>query len=320
MPLCRNRAEALEQMQRVRENNVSMAIFCTASHWNTEAIIKAADDFARDNGIDCLPLTVAITFNYPHMQQAQRVTYSKKPELGLLSLVEFVKLLCGSEYSPYKRVMPLLHLDHASPKFDEWALYKGVEYLNSVMFDAQLFPLEENVRLTSEYVERFGNRVLVEGIMDELSVLGEMKAHDDDSYVPRAVDYVSKTGVDFLVADLGTEQQSAAAAGTFLRQRALDLTVGLGKAMLVLHGTSCLSDVQIRGLAGCGILRVNMWTRIAREAGQYAAENIAKNIDKIRAGSFEFAESNLYMRSSVERASEIMYRTLELLQYKNLGN
>ena len=215
MPLCRNRAEALEQMQRVRENNVSMAIFCTASHWNTEAIIKAADDFARDNGIDCLPLTVAITFNYPHMQQAQRVTYSKKPELGLLSLVEFVKLLCGSEYSPYKRVMPLLHLDHASPKFDEWALYKGVEYLNSVMFDAQLFPLEENVRLTSEYVERFGNRVLVEGIMDELSVLGEMKAHDDDSYVPRAVDYVSKTGVDFLVADLGTEQQSAAAAGTF---------------------------------------------------------------------------------------------------------
>lgn len=319
MPLCRNRAEALEQMQRIRENNVSMAIFCTASHWNTEAIIKAADDFARDNGIDCLPLTVAMTFNYPHMQQAQRVTYSKSPELGMLSLVEFVKLLCGSEYSPYKRVMPLLHLDHASPKFDEWALYSGVEHLNSVMFDAQLFPIDENIRLTSEYVQRFGDRILVEGIMDELSVLGEMKTHDDDSYVSRAVDYVAKTGVDFLVADLGTEQQSAASAGTFLRQRALDLTAGLGKAMLVLHGTSCLSDGQICGLADCGILRVNIWTRIAREAGQFAAENIARNIDKIRTGSFEFAESNMYMRSSVEHASEIMYRTLELLQYKNLG-
>lgn len=320
MPLCRDRAEALEQMQRIRENNVSMAIFCTASHWNTEAIIKAADDFARDNGIDCLPLTVAMTFNYPHMRQAQRVTYSKCPELGLLSVVEFVKLLCGSEYSPYKRVMPLLHLDHASPNFDEWALYKGVEHLNSVMFDAQLFPLEENIRRTSEYVERFGGKVLVEGIMDELSVLGELKSHADGSYVSRAIDYISKTGVDFLVADLGTEQQSAAAGGKFLRQRALDLTAGLGKAMLVLHGTSCLTDEQICGLSGCGILRVNMWTRIAREAGQYAAENINRNIGGIRAGEFELAESNQYMRSSVERASEIMYNTLELLQYKNLGN
>ena len=183
------------------------------------------------------------------------------------------------------------------------------------------YPIEDNIRMTSEYVSKYGDKVLIEGIMDMLSVLGEYQQHENDGYVPRALDYMARTGVDFLVADLGTEQQSSGVGKSqFLRQRALDLTAGLGgKSKLCLHGTSCLSDDQIRQLPECGIVRVNMWTRIAREAGQYAAKRLIERASRIEQGDFEATEGNQYLRDSIEKASEIMYGTLDLLQYSNLA-
>ena len=54
---------------------------------------------------------------------------------------------------------------------------------------------------------------------------------------------------------------------------AQDLTRNLGgEAKLVLHGTSSLSEDQMHDLAADGVIRVNMWTRIVREAGQVAAQ------------------------------------------------
>ena len=61
------------------------------------------------------------------------------------------------------------------------------------------------------------------------------------------------TGVDFFVADLGTEQQTTAVGGAkYDRERARRLTQALDRHMLVLHGTSCLTNDQVRGLADDG--------------------------------------------------------------------
>ena len=216
--------------------------------------------------------------------------------------------------------MVLPHVDHADPVRDKWALTEGLPYLASVMFDAQKYPPEENIALTSEYVRKYGKKVLIEGIMEELSVEGHARGKGDDRYVEKAVDYISRTGVDFLVADLGTEQQSSSIGkGRYLGDRARELTRELGRAMLVLHGTSCLSNKQMAELPRDGIVRVNMWTRIARESGQYAARKLMERMDKVRDGDFEASESRQYLFDSIEKAADIMEETLELLGYRNLG-
>lgn len=320
MSLSKSREESVEVIERLRKHKVSMAIFCTASHWNTEAILKAADDFARDHGIKDIPVAIAITCNYRHMSQAKRVTYSQSTQTGFLSIMDHIKRLCDDQYAPYKNVKVLTHLDHADPEYDSWALNEGIEYLSSVMFDAQRYPAAQNMEMTREYVKKYSDRILIEGIMDELSVLGKIQQHSGDDYAPRALEYVEKTGIDFLVADLGTEQQSTGVGKSrFLKQRALDLTKALGRSMLVLHGTSCLDDAQIADLPECGIIRVNMWTRIAREAGEYAAQRLMERADKIRQGDFEAVESRAYVIDSIEKASQIMYDALGLLQYRRLA-
>ncbi len=320
MSIVKNREQALEIIGNLAAKKTSMAIFCTASHWNTEAILLAASRFAEKNNIKDIPLAVAMTFTYPYMQQAKRVTYSKEPIAGFISVMEHLNALCGAKSSPYSNVTVLPHLDHAGPERDKWALTEGLPYLASVMFDAQKYPPEENITLTREYVKKYGSRILIEGIMEELSVEGHTQSVRDDRYIEKATDYISKPAVDFLVADLGTEQQSSSVGkARYLKERARELTRSLGREMLVLHGTSCLSPGQMSSLTEDGVVRVNMWTRIAREAGQYAAEKLTERIDKVRDGDFESVESRQYIYDSIEQAAAIMEEVLGLLGYMNLS-
>lgn len=319
MPFIKERSKALEIFSALAEKKISMGIFCTASHWNTEAVIKAASDFAGERGIKNIPVTIAMTYNYRHMSQATRITYSKNPQTGFLSVYDYVKRLTDGAYAPYPNVCALLHLDHADPEVDEWALEEGAKYLTSAMFDAQRYPVKKNIEMTKSYVERHGKDIIIEGIMDELSVLGSIKTHDGD-YAARAVEYFGSTGIDFLVADLGTEQQSTAGTGvSFLRDRALEMTKALGgKPRLVLHGTSSLDEAQMRELPHCGIARVNMWTRIVRESGQYAGRLLRERAEQIEKGEFEATEANRYIRDNIEYAAGFIVRMLDQLGYGRL--
>src|SRR5581483_5853844 len=260
----------------------------------------AGQRFAEKHRLSQVPLAVAMTYTYPFMPQAKRMTYSGDARAGFLSN------------------MP--HLDHADPRRDTWALTEGVPYLATVMFDAQKYSFEDNLTWTRDYVQTYGKRVLVEGIIEELSVGGQKQAVQRDDYVAKAVQYVHETGVDLLVADLGTEQQSDRVGGAhYLKDRARALTASLGgEAKLVLHGTSCLSADQMQNLASDGIVRVNMWTRIARESGQYAARQLIARRDAIERGDFEATESRQYLHDSMERAAEIMIDVMETIGYPNL--
>ena len=75
----------------------------------------------------------------------------------------------------------------------------------------------------------------------------------------------------------------------------------------------------MQNLAGDGIIRVNMWTRIAREAGQYAAQQLIARQSAIEAGDFEATESHQYLINSTERAAQIMVEVMELIGYPNLS-
>ncbi len=319
MALVTERTPAEQIIRRFVENSVPLAVFCTASHWNTEAILLAAKRFGEKHGIKSIAVAVAMTFQYVEMPQAKRIVYCGDPAAGFISNMEHLRALCGAPDSPYASVTVLPHLDHAHPVRDRWALTEGIAYLASVMFDAQSYKLEENIRLTAEYVRDFGSEVLIEGILDILAVSGRREAQSgksNEDYGERVASYLNETGVDFIVADLGTEQQSiATGTAQYLKKRAQAITRRLGSPKLVLHGTSCLTPTQITTLGSDGIIRFNMWTRIAREAGQAAAEKLVARMDKIQQGDFEATESRAYLHDSIERAAEIMEEVLGLLGY-----
>ncbi len=318
MPVITGRSNALKVIENVRSKGASMPIFGTASHWNTEAILLAAKKFCDKYQVEKVPVAVSMTFNYRYMAQAQRITRSANARLGFISVMENLKVLCNTPGSPYANIEVLPHLDHADPEADIWALTEGSEYLASAMFDAQTRTPEENRRLTSEYVANYGKKLLVEGIMEELSVSdihGKTDAAIDD-YPQRAVEYIKATNVDFLVADLGTEQQAAHTNSKYLKDRAQELTSALGKPMLVLHGTSSLDTKEFAGLPGDGVIRVNMWTRIAREAGQYAASNLFRRAPELYANNFEAADSKQYIMDNIDKASDMMLGVFEKLNYQ----
>jgi fructose-bisphosphate aldolase class II len=320
MTLITRRDEALEYTRLFRQRGASMAIFCSAAHWNTEAILLAGQQIAEKHHLAQVPLAVAMTFTYPYMPQARRITYSGDPRAGFLSNMAHLKALCDGPDAPYARVVVLPHLDHADPQRDRWALTEGLPHLATVMFDAQKYPFEDNLAWTREYVATCGDQVMVEGIIEELGVAGRTQAVQRDAYVEKAAHFVNETQVDLLVADLGTEQQSDRVGGVrYLKERAQALTASLGDARLVLHGTSSLSADQMQGLAADGVIRVNMWTRIAREAGQHAARKLIARKDAIEAGDFEAVESRQYLHDSTEAAAAVMAEVMELIGYPRLG-
>jgi fructose/tagatose bisphosphate aldolase len=321
MTFVTRREEALEHTQLFRDRGASMAIFCTASHWNTEAILLAGQRIAEKYNLDCVPLAVAMTYTYPYMAQCERITYSGNARAGFISNMEHLKVLCDGPDSPYPNIAVLPHLDHADPKTAKWALTEGLPYLATVMFDGQKYPLDDNTAWTRDYVETYGDQVLVEGIIEELTVAGVTQAVQRDAYIEKALTYMEATNVDFLVADLGTEQQSdVVGEARYLKDRASELTESLGSAKLVLHGTSSLTIEQMKGLAEDGVVRVNMWTRIAREAGQYAGRQLIARQEAIEAGDFEATESRQYLFDSIESAADIMVEVLEVLGYPLLGS
>jgi len=313
------RNQAKMTMDSAAAKGVSLAIFCTGSFWNVEAILRAADRYAREYHIKNIPVVVAMTANYDYMKQTHRVTRSRDSKVGLVAALEYCKLLCDGPYAPYPNVAVLPHLDHADPVADRWEMTEAVKYLASVMFDAQKYTYEENVRLTSEYVRQYGSRILIEGIVEGLSVSGEHEARQNEDYIERAVDFVRRTGIDYLVADLGTEQQSEGTQAKYLKDRAVRLTESLEKSMLVLHGTSSLKNSDINGLNGDGVVRVNMWTRIVRESGQYAAKNLVERYEKICANDFESCEARQYIDDNIDEAARIMYEVMGLLNYSALS-
>lgn len=80
-------------------------MFCTGSHWNTEAILIAADRFVKKHNIKNIPISLVMTFNYSHMPQAKRITKTEDAVIGSLSNMAHLKVLCEAEDSPYYKRM-----------------------------------------------------------------------------------------------------------------------------------------------------------------------------------------------------------------------
>ena len=135
-----------------------------------------------------------------------------------------------------------------------------------VMIDASTMPLEENIALTRQVVQRAHTQgISVEAELGHVG--GGQEVLDEDEQQARltpvheAERFVKETGVDALAVAIGT------AHGLYRVKPQLDLErlAQIRQAVklpLVLHGSSDTPDPQVRQAIEIGIDKVNVWTDV----------------------------------------------------------
>jgi fructose/tagatose bisphosphate aldolase len=229
-------------------------------------------------------------------------------------------ILCNRDFGTYRELRVLPHLDHADAEKEEWLWKEYLPDLATVMVDASLNDrsLEENIRLTKKMVDSYGKKIVIEGALQRPAVeghhaAGELAGADTDAdYAAQAKSYVQKTGVDLVVLELGAKQQ-ALGWSEYNSARARAVTGALGKSMIVLHGGSSIPLGQQATLGDDGILRFNIWTRMAREAAEAAAEAIVAQIADIRAGDrvqkYRLRYTEAHFDQQVKSLKEVLQAT-----------
>ncbi|MDI3481341.1 MAG: fructose-bisphosphate aldolase, class [Tepidanaerobacteraceae bacterium] len=167
------------------------------------------------------------------------------------------------EVASSSRIPVCIHLDHGAD-IDTVARYISLGF-TSVMLDASILPLSENIRATSQAV-KFAHAAGI-SVEAELGHVGVGLSDSDESIenfftVPSEVEeFVSKTGVDALAVAIGT------AHGPYRGQPKLDIDrlKEIARATdtpLVLHGGSLTPDEQIKAAIQAGISKLNIATEL----------------------------------------------------------
>ncbi|MCU1406615.1 MAG: ketose-bisphosphate aldolase [Glaciihabitans sp.] len=156
-----------------------------------------------------------------------------------------------------------LHLDHCP---DRAVITECLELgWNSVLFDASVLPVAENLRQTIEVVaeaRRFGAHV--EGEIE--AITGVEDGVGSDALAARqsldvSLDFIRRTGVDVFAPSIGN------AHGVYTRSPELDFDrvsdlVAAEPIPIALHGGSGMSDDQFRDLIARGCAKVNISTAL----------------------------------------------------------
>lgn len=278
MAIIKDPKEVEEIYDWLREENICLPAFCTESFSMTETILKAMHQLGVEYGIKSPPAIIAFTASYPYRPQSMNYTLARNSFLGFKAIIEDIKLFM-SDASPYKDIRLMIHLDHAQPEADRRILEEELDDLATVMFDASIFPLEENIKRTAQFVERTKNLVRVEGAVDEISVKGKSKL-SELTPVAMAEKFVRETGAYLIVPNLGTEQQSIESKAYYSPERARQISERVGKK-IVLHGTSCLTEKDLKNLVKDGIIRTNIWTALEKAGGEALANFFIRELGNI---------------------------------------
>jgi fructose/tagatose bisphosphate aldolase len=139
-------------------------------------------------------------------------------------------------------------------------------------------PIDENIRLTAAFVKQHGRELLIEGAADEIRESGG--AAGELTSPELAERYHRETGVDLMVANLGTEHRATTATLQYHGELAREITMRIG-AKLCLHGTSSVPAAQVKQLFADGVRRVNLWTTLERDSTPVLLKAMQANVDKL---------------------------------------
>lgn len=277
MPIITKRQEVLKIYEDAAEKGWVIPCLCTENLTTTEAIIEAASEFAKDHGLKSVPVTLAITVQYDHRSQSRNYTHSRNWETGLKLFKADAEVLMRKG-GDYDNVDLLLHLDHVQHDLDEELCESDLSEFSTIMYDASNLPLEENIAKTRKFVEKKGKEIMIEGACDEIVDAGG-EAHNDITTADKCADYMKRTGVDMVVANLGTEHRASGKDLQYHGEAAKAIRELIGPK-IVLHGTSSVSNEQVRKLFEDGVCKVNIWTALERDASPELLEFLVHNASK----------------------------------------
>lgn len=229
-------------------------------HIFMEGIVKAAEEADRP----VIVMLPGLLFDTPAF-----------PEL-----VKYVRMRIEDSKVPM-----VLHLDHGEDmKTVEQAVEMG---FSSVMIDASSRPFDENLKITKRVVEyAHGLGVSVEAEIGHVATPHE-SIESSGGGAPSALtrpeeaeEFAAKSGVDALAISIGTVH------GIYKEEPKLDYELiravrSVTDIPLVMHGSSGLSDEQLRTAVECGMNKINFFTNMSREAAVAVQEEAKINPDTV---------------------------------------
>jgi fructose-bisphosphate aldolase class II len=271
MPIVTDQWETRRFLETLREHRVAVPAFCTENAWTTEAALAATRRAGERFGIAQPPVVVAFTAAYPGRSNLGNYWACGDMRLGLRGALGDLEVLT-SPGSPYAACRVFTHLDHGVPDEDAWLLEEELDRFAMVMFDGSSLPPSENIARTAGYVARFGQEVIVEGAVGELSDASRGEGALPLTTPEQAQRFLEETGCDLIVPNVGTEHRAAEAGrAAYHAERAREIAQVVGPR-LVLHGTSCMGRADLSSLPGDGFVKVNVWTIIEKTGGGALAE------------------------------------------------
>ncbi|MBN2410208.1 class II fructose-bisphosphate aldolase [candidate division KSB1 bacterium] len=278
MPLVLQREPVLEIYEEAANRKWVLPAFNAENLTTVEAILDAAREYGSRVHVKNLPVIISITNNYKSRPQSVYYTFTRQWQVGLKLFLADLHVLTSDE-SPFADLNVMIHLDHIQWDDDRELLDWNMDQFSSIMFDASALPLEQNIKKTAAFKEKHGKNILIEGACDEI--------YDSSSNMTNslttpdmAAKYISGTGVDIIVANLGTEHRSSGANLYYRRELARKITERTGPR-LCLHGTSSVSVDKLTQLFDDGIRKVNIWTALERDSSALLFHNMLENASKI---------------------------------------
>lgn len=274
MPIITGRENVLAVYEDAAKRGWVLPCICSENLTTTEAILTAASEFAKEKRYDRVPITLAITNQYDHRSQSVYYTHTRRWDIGLRLFRSDLEIVSQA----FPNVDVLVHLDHAQHDTDAQLLESDLSMYSSVMYDASSLPMEENIRKTKAYVQRKGHELLIEGACDEIvDATGEARCEITDA--EKCERYMKETGVDVVVANLGTEHRASGQDLHYYAEAARAIKAKIGPS-ICLHGTSSVTNDQIAKLFDDGICKVNIWTALERDSAPALTEWTIKNAAK----------------------------------------
>ena len=260
-----------EVYKEAGENGWVLPCICTENLSTTEAILSAASEFGKQKGIKNVPIIIAITNNYHGRSQTLNYTHTKDWKTGLNLFTNDIKTLAGKGCY-FENVRVMMHLDHIQFDADEELINSDLSDYASIMYDASVLPFEKNIELTAKFVEKRQKDIFIEGACDEIvDATGQQR--NDLTTPENAVRYINDTGVSMIVANLGTEHRATGKELTYHSDVARSIKEKIGPN-IVLHGTSSVTNEQVRNLYKDGICKVNIWTALERDSSPVLFEKM----------------------------------------------
>jgi len=278
MPLILERKQVLDVFAEANKHKWTLPAFNAENITTVEAILESAKEYGEKIGNEELPIIIGITNNYKDRPQSVYYTHTRRWDIGLRLFLSDLSVLTSAE-SPYGKLKVLIFLDHIQWDVDKELLDWDMSQFSGIMFDASTLPIEENIKKTAAFVEQNRDKIVIEGACDEIA----SKGHFDKNELTTpelAERYFNETGVDIVVANLGTEHRASAAELKYHGELARKIKERIGNH-ICLHGTSSVPTDKLGKLFVDGVCKVNIWTTLERDTTPELFIDMIKNASKI---------------------------------------